>query len=317
MEKSTTQTSSKLTAGANATGAITETLKGIGWLLLALLVFALLSCAGQRGSAPTVATMPPASPLVLGAPEAAASSGSPHYLRVKLTINTTADLRVKAGDKIEVGALLSDRAFERERLVLQRRALALSVQRIGQQSAAAHESIKLLEQLGAELPPVSFATEQAAIRRAEVDETATARKVSIQRQRREALPAVAPVGFDGAAIEAHESVKLALVEDEYSQRVADVALAEAKLTSAQQARQLEEKRAHVDYARQMLTARAQLQQTEIARAQITAQIAGIDAQLAQLVAVRAPFSGTIKRIEWEEMNDAQIFVSVTLAVDGQ
>jgi len=296
---------------------IIETLKRAGWLSPGVLLFLFASCGQKAATTPTTATVAPSpSPLALSSlDDMPTASGAPRYLRVKLTINQAGDLRVKAGDKIEAGATLSDRAFERRRLMIQRRALVVAVRRIDQQSAAAQESIKLLATLGGDLPPATFASESAAIRRAEVDAQAAARKVALQQERLASLPGIVPAGFDAGAVESHENIKLALVQDAQRQAVADVEGSRAKLQAAKESRAIEEKRAKVDYARQMLAARSQLQQTESARAQLEAQIAAIDAQLAQLVAVRAPFGGTVKRIEWEEMDDAAIIVFVTLTIN--
>src|SRR5262249_25735055 len=54
------------------------------------------------------------------------------------------------------------------------------------------------------------------------------------------------------------------------------------------------------------------QQAEIARANLSAQIAALDAQLYQLVSVRAPFAGRVERIQWEEQNDQVLSVVVFL-----
>ena len=70
----------------------------------------------------------------------------------------------------------------------------------------------------------------------------------------------------------------------------------------------------VEVARQILSGRNQQQQIEIERARLTAQLAELHLQLANLTEIRAPFAGTIKRIEWEEMNDETITVLVYLAV---
>src|SRR5262245_19829747 len=237
------------------TSVFMEILKGAAWLLLGVPLFFFVSCGGQNtATTPATPTASP-SPLVwasLG--NAPTASGSPRYLRVKLTINRVEDLRVKAGDKIEAGAALSDRAFERQRLMIQRRALAVAAHRIGQQSTAAQESIKLLAELGGELPPATFVSEAAAIRRAEADAQAAARKVALQQERRSSLPALVPAGYDAGAIESHESDKLALAEDAERQAVADVGVTQAKLPTARESRAIEEKRARVAFTRAMRVA---------------------------------------------------------------
>src|SRR5262245_16301587 len=67
---------------------VIEILKGAGWLLLGVPLFIFLGCGGQKtATTPTTTTASP-SPLVLASLDnAPTASGSPRYLRVKLTIN--------------------------------------------------------------------------------------------------------------------------------------------------------------------------------------------------------------------------------------
>ena len=76
----------------------------------------------------------------------------------------------------------------------------------------------------------------------------------------------------------------------------------------------DEQKHRVETMRQWLNARSQQQQAAIEGARLAAQLAEIELQLAQLAAVRAPFAGTIKRIEWEEMQDEKLSVVVYLAI---
>jgi hypothetical protein len=174
--------------------------------------------------------------------------------------------------------------------------------------------VRLIERLGARLPPTTFAAERAAVRRAEVEVAAASRKVDLQRERIASLPQSVPAGFDRGAVEANERARLALAEDAQGQALADVELAKARLDGAQETRLLEEKRYANESARQMLAARSQLQQAEMARAQLAAQLAALDVQLAQLAAVRAPFAGRVARISWEEQHDQTLTVVLYLAV---
>jgi multidrug resistance efflux pump len=89
------------------------------------------------------------------------------------------------------------------------------------------------------------------------------------------------------------------------------------LTTAREVRAWDEQKHRVELTRQILSARSQQQQAAIEWARLTAQIAELDLQLAQLTAVRAPFAGAIKRIEWEEMNDEKLTVWVYLAVSSR
>lgn len=90
----------------------------------------------------------------------------------------------------------------------------------------------------------------------------------------------------------------------------------AKLTASRETRAFAEQQHRIEHTRQLLSVRSQQQQAAIEFARLRAQLAELDLQLTQLVEVRAPFGGTIKRIEWEEMNDETITVVVYLSVSN-
>lgn len=290
-------------------------------IVLAFVLAGLSGCGSPARQAvpdaPTLRQGDSTSVVILseGAP-ATKDDGRPRALRLRLTLSRPDDLRVKAGEKIEAGAALCDRSAERSRLVAQRHALRLALRRLNEQARAAGEGLRLLADLGPELPTASFAAESAAIRRAEVEAASAARRVELQRRQGAAL-AAAPADFDREAIAQHEAARLALLSDAQAQAGAEVGLQQARLESAREVRAFDEKRARVEHARQMLAARSQLQQTEIARAQMAAQLAALDVQLERLAVVRAPFAGRVTRIEWEEGNNAEFSVVVYLAVDGR
>jgi multidrug efflux pump subunit AcrA (membrane-fusion protein) len=117
-------------------------------------------------------------------------------------------------------------------------------------------------------------------------------------------------------IQQHEEAKLTQAQDHQLLARAEIGLHQAKLTTAREARAWEEQKHRVEIMRQRLSVRSQQQQAAIEFARLTAQQAEIELQLAQLVEVRAPFAGTIKRIEWEEMKDEKLTVWVYLLVGG-
>jgi hypothetical protein len=118
-------------------------------------------------------------------------------------------------------------------------------------------------------------------------------------------------------IKQHETAKLTFAQDAARQAAAEVALQKAKLTSAQETRAWQEKQHTLEFSKQWLTARQQQQQGIIARSQLLTQIAALDLQLAQLAAVRAPFAGTIRRIEYEDMHDQTLTVVVYLFIGSR
>jgi hypothetical protein len=253
------------------------------------------------------------------------SQETPRLLQLKLTINAPADLLVKTDDEVKAGQALTNRSYERNRLLAQHRVLETQAQQIETQLTTAAESLSLLEQRGADLPPLSFASEQAAITKAEAEAAIIARKVEIQRQRIASFESLVSGDADilparnskletrNLVIE-HETAKLTQAQDAERQANAETALQKAKLTNAQESRAFAEKQHALELAKQLLIARQQQQQAILARSQLLTQIAALDLQLSQLAEVRAPFSGKIRRIEWEEQHDQIITVVLYLSV---
>jgi hypothetical protein len=290
-------------------------------LLFCLVSFTASSCrppqavAAQSPLVNSPLANPQSDGIVITQPsEANETKETPRLLQLKLTINAPTDLLVKTDDEVKAGQVLTNRSHERNRLLAQRRVLETQAQQIEAQLTTAAESLSLLEQRGADLPPSSFASEQAAVTKAEAEAAVTVRRVELQKQRLAVLPAVVPNGYDKQAVEAHETAKLTQAQDAARQAAAEVALQKAKLTSAQEARAFQEKQHALEVSKQLLTARHQQQQAVIARSQLLTQIAALDLQLAQLAEVRAPFAGKIRRIEYEDMHDQTITVLVYLSV---
>ena len=289
---------------------------------LLLCALALAGCSWPGRAERTLNVVPsPAPSTIPTGPEPAKPADHPRLVKVRLTLTSPAELRVKTGEEVAAGAALCDRAREREQLLRQRDRLALSLRRLESQAASAAESARIIEGLAAPAPPPEYAAERALVHRAEAEEAAAGRRLEAQRRRLadllEALPASLPDGADRQAVEEHERARLALAEEARRHSEAESALARARLRGAREARQIEERRHQAEVARQALAARSQLQQLEAARAQIAAQLATIETQVGQLAAVRAPFAGRVERVTWEEQHDQTITVVLYLAVTGR
>ncbi|MCW5968639.1 MAG: hypothetical protein KIT57_09005 [Blastocatellales bacterium] len=247
-------------------------------------------------------------------PASAAEADRPRLIKIRLTITSADDLKVKTGEMIPADTILADRRSDRLRLDRQRHLLALNLRRIDAQTSTINASIRLLDQIGSAVPAYTFAAEKAAIRSAETETAAEWRKVELQRRRAAEIPGLLPEGLDRETVAAHEANRLGQVEDVHRQSLARLDLVRARAESAREAREFELKRHSVEIARQLLAARSQLQQAEIARAQISAQMAAIDDRLAELGVVRAPFGGKVERISWEEQHDRTINVLLYLSI---
>jgi biotin carboxyl carrier protein len=270
----------------------------------------------------------------------------PRLLRIKLTLSGTQELQVKAGDTVNAGDVLSDHQPTRQRWLVQKRALQAAAHCLQAQMRLTDEARQQLQSLSLALPSTNFAAERAAIQRAETEAIAVNRAVEIQRQKvamggswwavagrekadvgtRETESGIRnslltdhqpPPTAHQALIAEHEAAKLTQAQDKQLLALSEIEWHKAKLTTAREVRAWEEQKHRVEVTRQRLSARSQQQQGEIELARLTAQIAELDLQLAQLTVVRAPFAGTIKRIEWEEMTNEKLTVLVYLLVGSQ
>ena len=267
--------------------------------------------------------------VIAPAPSVAPSSTpspAPRLLRIQLTLQAPHELRIKVGDEVQAGEVLSDQRQARQRLLMQKRALQAVTQHLQTQRQLAAQSLQQLNSLGFTLPPTTFATEQAAIVRAEAEAVAIARQVELQKQKLSVVSSLLsatsekaddhwpPATDHQSLLLAHETAQLTQAQQRHTLAQSELAFQRAKLTSAQEARVFAIQQQRVERTRQLLALRAQQQQTEIERARLTAQLIELDLQLAHMTVVRAPFAGTIKRIEWEEMKDETLTVLVYLAV---
>jgi hypothetical protein len=80
---------------------------------------------------------------------------APRELKLKLTLDDPVDLKVKQGDRIRKGQVLSDRTSARKTLEQQRQAIRLKLEHL---NTSAGNSSK----------PASYAVEQARVRQAQV-----------------------------------------------------------------------------------------------------------------------------------------------------
>jgi biotin carboxyl carrier protein len=293
----------------------------------------------------TISPAPSASPTIANFPSQVSNPPGPRLLRIKLTLHSPRELRIKVGDEVNAGDVLSDQTNARRRLLLQKHTLESFAYHLQTQARLTAQSLQHLNSLGFHLPPASLAAEQAAITKAEAEAVAVNRAVEIQRQKIAVVgdwwpvigkdtpsslaterhqPATShrlpitnsppPITDHQSFIIEHETAKLTQAQERQALAQADIELQRAKLTTAREARAFAEQQHRVDVTRQLLNARSQQQQAEIERARLTANIAELDLQLSHLTAIRAPFTGTIKRIEWEEMNNEKLTVVVYLSV---
>lgn len=148
------------------------------------------------------------SPSTTTAPSADNKS-LPRQLKFNLTISSPTDLKVKQGDTVDVGQMLAERVEERDRLKLERNSLNLQYQQVQARQIPkplAPVTVPSVRQL----PQVSYAEEEAAIRATETNLKQAERAFQHQQERLKATP-----------LEESNAVERAAVEVENKQRLVD------------------------------------------------------------------------------------------------
>ena len=248
--------------------------------------------------------------------------------RFKLTLSLSEpqDLKVREGDVINVGQLLSDRVKDRERLEAQKRGIEFQIQRLHL------EIIKPLppRQFIAipNLPPPSYLEEEANVDRQSVDAEIAGKDREDQQRMIDALQTLEP-GTVPASTIPHEQSKFAQKDRELQKQISEQALAKGKLAKAKEKftyeqyrhsvelskRDLDVSRNALEYQRQVQEYEKQQRDRTFQIAESTAKLQGIETQLAALSTIRSPYNGTVKKVKWLGQNDRLLSVELILTTD--
>lgn len=287
---------------------------------IVLICILLGGCVGQTVTAQT----PAASPQVVTSDQAAPQR---ERLTLKLTLSSPTDLKVREGDRVMAGDLISDRTRDRERLLAEKAQLQIKIDRLRQPIPGPPPARRIPEM--AALPPTSFVDELAAVERQRVA-VETARQAVVQQQRMLDLLSSTPSGNLPEETIPHEQEKLKQLQQAVTQAESELRFAEAQLAQAQAERQhdeylhsLEQSKRAIALEQQQLERQNQLQRQQEAEstrqfqlAELEAKMQQLEMQLLSLATVRSPFSGRIQRISWEGQNDQNLVVELVLLADS-
>ncbi|WP_404790167.1 hypothetical protein [Altericista sp. CCNU0014] len=204
----------------------------------------------------------------------------PRELKLKLTLDDPADLKVKQGDRIQKGQILSDRTSTRKPLEQQRQVIRLKLEHLNTSAGVGSSQ-------------VSYAVEQARIRQAQV-------RVQQAREAIALFKANSPwTDYAWASLPLYKE------STQVSQLVIRVQDAEAELGLAV---------AQLQAARENKPQKAVGQDTLGQQSLLMAQLRDVEARLETVGVVRSPYNGTIKKIKWMNQVNQELTVEITLAV---
>jgi multidrug efflux pump subunit AcrA (membrane-fusion protein) len=202
------------------------------------------------------------SPIPNTTPANPANPSSGRLVKINLSVTSPEDLKVREGDTVSAGQVLADRDKERARLTAQREQIQLSLNKIEQTELLPPPKPLPVPEV-AELPPIFYKEEEAAISAAQLaleqaqrnyelamqttpfikqqssvemaqaKVTAQEREVELQTRK---LDAIATLKGLPPEVAAHETEQLKRKTSEHEQRRAEHSFAAAELKNAQEER---------------------------------------------------------------------------------
>jgi len=249
-------------------------------------------------------------PLTIGDDKQFLSESLPSEIKVRVSISRAEDLRVSVGQKIKTGDVIADRKRERDALLMQKQQATLALERMKKLMWLKDENLEKPI-----LPDASFAEYEAAINRAAVSVESAKRAIVLQENRIEQIEKL-PFPVDLTKVKQHESARLELLKGELLAAESNLNLERAKLETAKANRIYAGQKDALEINKTKMTVREQRITLEANITQIEAQIVNLNVQIVALSAVRTPFAGTVKKINWEGQNNAEINVVITVDVDS-
>lgn len=231
---------------------------------------------------PQIQTPPPFQPTPLTQPTV---NSSPKRLKFNLSLSSPQDLKVKQGDSITAGQVLADRVEERSQLRSQRQALQLSLQQIKGASITTPPAPVPVPEVN-QLPPISYAEEEAAIAASGIAVKQAQRAFQLQQLRLKKAPIEESSAVAKAAVEVKNRQRLVDKQKRKIDAVAllkdlpeDVLIHEQEVLKNKVA-ELQQAQADYKYAQSKQSAASQAQTEKLQQMAASVEKARTDQQLA-------------------------------------
>jgi endonuclease YncB( thermonuclease family) len=238
----------------------------------------LLLMAGCTPAAPQAVAPQPVAPQGVYTSAATSSKSSvPKSIKLGLTLDSPADLKVKLGQKVNRGQVIGDRQSARQPLEQQRQQINLKLAQLTTPSVTVSSSV---------------AAEQARVTQAELKVEQAKRAIA---QFKAASPWT-DYAWQTLPL-AREAGQLSALEAKLKEAQGEKLLAIGKLQDAQSKPEPRAK------------------DTSLQQALLQSQLNEVNSKLTHLGVVRSPYDGTIKSIKWSGQTNQELQVDLTLAVN--
>jgi hypothetical protein len=261
-------------------------------------------------------------------PQTDKATTSPRRLTVTVKVAEPQDLKIAEGQEIKQGDIISDRISEKNRLTSQQQILQLSLERLKAASVTPPTPPAPTPVVKA-LPSVSYLEQVAAVEKTKAAIASIESELDLKKQEIDYLSQVP--NLDPIILE-HEQTKLDELKRNHTAAVREYQLAMGKLQTAKDNRKYQEYQASVseaqrieqmnqsrlNYQRQLAEYEQRLADREFQVSQLQARLNDVDNQIASLAQVKAPYSGTVRRIRWlGQSPDGSLTAEVTVMVGNR
>lgn len=249
----------------------------------------------------------------------------PRLLRINLTLSDPSDLKVKQGDFLEAGAVISDRDEERKRLTAQRAEYLSTIKRLSLEPAKPIAPLSVRS--APELPPQSFAEFESEVDFQRIKVENARNKVDLQQRKLDLMATLDAKDLPTGANE-HEQQKLKELKADLAKEEALLNLQLGKFETAKANRSLREYEAQeqsvrlalqqnqtqMEYQKALAEYNRSEQERQFRIADIQSKIAAVEDRLKEISTVRAQYASEVKRVRFVKQVNNQIDVELLLYI---
>jgi len=252
----------------------------------------------------------------------------PKLLRINLTLSDPSDLKVKQGNLLKVGDVISDRDEERKRLAAQRADYLATIKILSLPIAKPIEPLNIKKV--PTLPDQSFAEIESNIDLQRIKVKSAQDKVAQQKQKLDLIETLNPRDLPSGTKE-HESVKLSEFETAVKTEEARLNVELGKFESEKSGRSmrqyeqeqteirnaLEKNRSLQEYSKALADYDRTEQERVFRVADLKTKVALVDEKLKEISTVRAQYASEVKRVRFVKQVNNNIDVELLLyVIDG-
>lgn len=252
----------------------------------------------------------------------------PRLLRINLTLSDPKDLKVKQGDFLQEGAVISDREDERKRLQAQRADYLTTIKRLSLEPAKPIEPLAVRK--APELPPQSFAEYESEVDFQRIKVEAAKNKVTLQQRKLDLMQTLDAKDLPAGANE-HEQEKFAQIKADLAKEEALLQLQLGKFETAKANRSLKEydsqeaavrlalqqNQTQMEYQKALAEYNRSEQERQFRIADIQSKIAQVEDKLKEISTVRAQYASEVKRIRFIKQTNNEIDVELLLYISDR